>query len=161
MASFGMGYRWHCTGLSHDENGAPTNSPRIAGALMKRLNAKIEERANELADYFTEGLEDCEIAVVSFGSSAMAALSAVRRCREEGHKVGMLRIKTLWPFATLKVRQLLSSAKKIIVPEMNLGQLALEVERAAGCERPVIRLSKVGGELFHPDEVYNAIKEAL
>jgi 2-oxoglutarate ferredoxin oxidoreductase subunit alpha len=73
----------------------------------------------------------------------------------------MLRLKTVWPFPTKTVRGLLSSAKKIIVPEMNLGQLALEVERAAGCDRPVIRLGKVNGELFHPDEVFAAIKEAL
>ncbi len=128
---------------------------------MRRLEHKVGSRAEELADYFAEGLDDCELAVVSFGSSAMAALSAVRRARSEGHKVGMLRLKTVWPFPTKTVRGLLSSAKKIIVPEMNLGQLALEVERAAGCDRPVIRLGKVNGELFHPDEVFAAIKEAL
>jgi 2-oxoglutarate ferredoxin oxidoreductase subunit alpha len=91
----------------------------------------------------------------------MAALSAVRRSRGEGYKVGMLRLKTIWPFPSATVRRLLGAAKKILVPEMNLGQLALEVERAAGCERPVIRLGKVNGELFHPDEVFTAIEEAL
>jgi len=161
MAPFGTGYRWHCTGLFHDENGAPSSKPAVADRLMRRLNSKVENRADELADYFAESLEDCEVAVVSFGSSAMAALSAVRRARAEGKKVGMLRLKTLWPFPTKTVRTLLAGAKKIIVPEMNLGQLALEVERAAGCDRPVIRLGKINGELFHPDEVYAAIKEAL
>ncbi len=161
MAPFGTGYRWHCTGLFHDENGAPSSKPVVADKLMRRLNSKVENRAEELADYFAEGLDDCEVAVVSFGSSAMAALSAVRRARAEGKKVGMLRLKTLWPFPTKTVRTLLAGAKKIIVPEMNLGQLALEVERAAGCNRPVIRLGKINGELFHPDEVYATIKEAL
>ena len=59
------------------------------------------------------------------------------------------------------VKSLLASAKKILVPEMNLGQLALEIERSAACEQPVIRLGKANGELFHPDEVFAAIKEAL
>lgn len=161
MAPFGHGYRWHCTGLFHDEKGAPSSKPEVAEALMQRLNAKVEKKADEMADYVAEGLEDCEIAVVSFGSSAMAALSAVRRARSEGHKVGIMRLKTIWPFPTATVRRLLAPAKKIIVPEMNLGQLALEIERAAGCERSVIRVGKVNGELFHPDEVYAAIKEAL
>jgi len=161
MAPFGMGYRWHCTGLFHDENGAPSSKPAVASVLMRRLNLKVENRADDLADYFAEGLEDCDLAVVSFGSSAMAALSAVRRARSEGYKVGMFRPKTIWPFPTATVRRLLAPAKRILVPEMNLGQLALEIERAAGCERPVIRLGKVNGELFHPDEVFAAIKEAL
>lgn len=161
MAPFGEGYRWHCTGLFHDESGAPSNKSSVAAALMKRLHLKIENHVDELADYVAENLEDCDIAVVSFGSSAMAALSAVRRAQSEGYKVGMLRLKTVWPFPTARVRKLLASAKKIIVPEMNLGQLALEVERAAGCDRPVIKVSKVNGELFHPNEIYAAIKEAL
>ena len=161
MAPFGTGYRWHCTGLTHDENGAPTSKPAIAGALARRLNLKIENKTEELADYFTEELEGCDLAVVSFGSSAMASLSAVRRARKEGYKVGMLRLKTIWPFPIKTVKYLLASAKKILVPEMNLGQLALEIERSAACEQPVIRLGKANGELFHPDEVFAAIKEAL
>ncbi len=161
MAPFGMGYRWHCTGLTHDENGAPTSKPAIAGALARRLNLKIENKTEELADYFVEELEGCDLAVVSFGSSAMASLSAVRRARKEGYKVGMLRLKTIWPFPIKTVKSLLASAKKILVPEMNLGQLALEIERSAACEQPVIRLGKANGELFHPDEVFAAIKEAL
>ena len=161
MAPFGTGYRWHCTGLTHDENGAPTSKPAIAGALARRLNLKIENKTEELADYFTEELEGCDLAVVSFGSSAMASLSAVRRARKEGYKVGMLRLKTIWPFPIKTVKSLLASAKKILVPEMNLGQLALEIERSAACGQPVIRLGKANGELFHPDEVFAAIKEAL
>jgi len=161
MAPFGTGYRWHCTGLFHDENGAPSSKPAVASTLLRRLNLKIENRVDELADYVAEGLEDCDLAVVSFGSSAMAALSAVRRSCGEGYKVGMLRLKTIWPFPSALIRRLLAPAKKILVPEMNLGQLAIEIERAAGCERPVIRLGKVNGDLFHPDEVFAAIKEAL
>ena len=161
MAPFGMGYRWHCTGLTHDENGAPTSKPSVAEALTRRLYLKIENRTSELADYFAEQLEDCDLAVVSFGSSAMASLSAVRRARNEGYRVGMLRLKTIWPFPTKTVKSLLAHAKKILVPEMNLGQLALEIERSAGCGQPVIRLGKANGELFHPDEVFAAIKEAL
>jgi 2-oxoglutarate ferredoxin oxidoreductase subunit alpha len=91
----------------------------------------------------------------------MAALSAVRRARREGKKVGMLRLKTLWPFPDDAVRKLTASAKTIVVPEMNLGQVALEVERVVHGAANVVKLGKVNGELFHPDEVYAALKEAF
>lgn len=161
MAPFGKGYRWHCTGLFHDETGAPSGKASVADVLQRRLARKIEKNAGELQDYFAENLEDCDVAVVSFGSSAMAALSAVRRARKEGLKAGMLRVKTVWPFPDEAVRKLTASAKKIIVPEMNLGQLALEVERVTRCNAQVIRLGKVNGDLFHPDEVFAALKEAF
>ncbi len=161
MAPFGKGYRWHCTGLFHDESGAPSGKAAVANSLLRRLDRKIEKNLTELEDYFTEGLEDCDVAVVSFGSSAMAALSAVRRARREGMKAGMLRLKTLWPFPDEAVRRLTSSARKIIVPEMNLGQVVLEVERVVHGKADVIKLGKVNGDLFHPDEVFAALKEAF
>ncbi len=161
MAPFGTGYRWHCTGLTHDESGAPTSNPDIADRLVRRLARKIDTRIDELTDYFAENTEDCEVAVVSFGSSAMAALSAVRRARQEGLKAGMVRLKTMWPFPDAKLRELTKSAHTIIVPEMNLGQLALEVERVVDCKRKVVKLGKVNGELFHPDEIFAALKEAF
>lgn len=161
MAPFGRGYRWHCTGLFHDETGAPTNKPEVANALTRRLARKIEVRADYLEDYFAEYTEDCEVAVVSFGSSAMAARSAVRRARREGLKAGMIRLKTVWPFPGDTLRELTKTARTVIVPEMNLGQLALEVERVVDCKSKVVRLGKVNGELFHPDEVFAALKEAF
>jgi 2-oxoglutarate ferredoxin oxidoreductase subunit alpha len=160
MASYGEGYRFHVTGLFHDESGRPSNKAEVADVLMRRLARKIDKNAEALADYATESLEDCEVAVVSFGSSAMSALSAVRRARREGIKAGMLRIRTLWPFPQTIVASLASHAKRVIVPEMNLGQMALEVERVVGCQVPVTRLGKVNGELFHPEEIYSAILEA-
>lgn len=161
MAPFGGGYRWHVTGLFHDETGAPSGKASVADALMRRLHRKIEKNVDEIADYVAESTDDCEVAVISFGSSALAALSAVRRARKEGLKAGMLRLKTIWPFPEDVVRNLTKTARRVIVPEMNLGQLALEVERIVGCKAPVTRLGKVNGELFHPDEVYAALKEAF
>ena len=161
MAPFGQGYRWHCTGLFHDESGAPSGKAAVADKLLHRLERKIERNAAALEDYYAENMEDCDVAVISFGSSAMAALSAVRRARKEGRKAGMLRLKTIWPFPDQTLRTLSASAKKIVVPEMNQGQLALEVERAIHGKAEVIKLGKVTGELFHPDEIYKALKEAF
>jgi len=166
MANFGEGYRWHCTGLFHDESGAPTNKGEVADKLLRRLQAKIEKNAPDIWDYVTEGSDDCDILVVSFGSSAMSALSAVRRARKEGVKAGMFRLKSLWPFPEPAFREIAKRAKTIIVPEMNLGQLALEVERIIGCsandgcKARVVRVGKVNGELFRPEEIYSAIMGA-
>jgi 2-oxoglutarate ferredoxin oxidoreductase subunit alpha len=166
MAPFGEGYRWHVTGLFHDESGKPSNRSEVADSLQRRLFRKIEKVTDELADCYAESLDDCEIAVVSFGSSAMSALSAVRRARKEGVKAGMLRLKTIWPFPEKVVAAMAGHVKRVIVPEMNLGQLALEVERVVassageGRRVPVTRLGKVNGELFRPEEVSAAIMEA-
>lgn len=166
MANFGEGYRWHCTGLVHDESGAPSNKGEVADKLLRRLQAKIEKNAPDIWDYVTEGVDDCGILVVSFGSSAMSALSAVRRARKEGVKAGLLRLKTIWPFPAPALREIAKHAKTIIVPEMNLGQLALEVERVIGCSANdgctsrVVRVGKVNGELFRPEEIYSAIMGA-
>jgi 2-oxoglutarate ferredoxin oxidoreductase subunit alpha len=162
MAPFGEGYRAHVTGLFHDESGRPTGRSEVADALLRRLARKVEKAAPLLEDHFEESLADAEVAVISFGSSAMSALSAVRRARREGVKAGMLRLKTVWPFPEALVAGVAARVRRIVVPEMNLGQLALEVERAAGGgatagRSKVARLGKVNGELFRPEEIYGAI----
>ncbi len=160
MASFGEGYRYHVTGLFHDETGAPSSKTEVADRLVRRLQAKVDLHADEICDYASESLEDCEIAVISFGSSAMSSLSAVRRARKEGVKAGMLRLKTIWPFPEKAVRELAGHAKTILVPEMNLGQLALEVERVVAGRARVVRIGKVNGELFRPEEIHSAVMGA-
>jgi len=90
----------------------------------------------------------------------MSALSAVRRARREGVKAGMLRLKTIWPFPDEVLKDLSRNAKAVLVPEMNLGQLAYEVERTVGCRAPVVRIGKVNGDLFRPDEIHDKIMEA-
>jgi len=163
MAPFGEGYRWHVTGLFHDEGGFPTSKPKVADTLVRRINRKVDKNVDDIVDYASESLDDSEVVVVSFGSSAMSALSAVRRARKEGVKAGFLRLKTLWPFPEKVVAALAAHAKRVIVAEMNLGQVALEVERvlgrgASGGKVVVERLGKVNSELFHPEEIYAAIR---
>ena len=72
----------------------------------------------------------------------------------------MLRLKTIWPFPEQLLRDISKTAKAVLVPEMNLGQLVLEVERTVGCRAPVVRIGKVNGDLFRPDEIHDKIMEA-
>ena len=157
MAPFGKGYRWHVTGLSHDETGFPTNKGEIAGDLIKRLMRKVEKAEPAIRDYATESADDCDVLVVAFGSSAMSATSAVRQARAKGVKAGLFRPKTIWPFPEEPLRELAAKAKRVIVPEMNLGQLVFEIERVVAGRAPVERLSKVNCELFRPEEILQAI----
>jgi len=157
MAPFGKGYRWHVTGLSHDETGFPTNKGEIAGSLITRLMRKVEKAEPQIRDYATVSTEDCDILVVAFGSSAMSATSAVIQARAKGVKAGLFRPKTIWPFPEETLRSLASKVKRIIVPEMNLGQLALEIERVVAGKAPLERLGQGNWGLFRPEKSFSAI----
>lgn len=159
MANFGEGYRFHVTGLYHDQRGYPKDKPEVVSALMHRIMRKIELGLDHILSFEEVNLEDAEMAVLAYGSSARSAKSAVRRAREEGLKVGLFRLITLWPFPDKAVEKLASQVKVIVVPEMNMGQMVLEVERAAHGKCEVHGLSRVDGEPITPFEVLEKIKE--
>lgn len=159
MAVFGDGYRFHVTGLTHNEKGFPTSNPEVGTALIERLIAKVERRKHEFTCVDFHYTQDAEILVVAYGGVARPALRAVRDARENGIKVGMFRPATIWPFPEDELRKAAERARAILVPEMNMGQMALEIERVIRRDVPVIRLPKVGGELHTPDEIKRAIKE--
>lgn len=159
MAGYGDGYRFHVTGLFHDATGFPTGKASEADKLVRRLVNKVESRRKELAMYEMESIEDAEIVVVAYGSTARVALRAVRQARADGVKAGLIRLITLWPFPEEAVFEAASRARAILVPEMNMGQMALEVERVVKGRAPVHRLTRVDGELITPNEVLSKIKE--
>ncbi|NWG11624.1 2-oxoacid:acceptor oxidoreductase subunit alpha [Candidatus Bathyarchaeota archaeon] len=158
MACFGEGYRFHATGLTHDEHGYPkTSSSEVQERLVKRLCEKIRRNEDKIMRVEEVMLDDADVVVVAYGIVARAALSAVRKAREMGIKAGLLRLITLWPFPQNHVAKIAGSAKRIIVPEMNCGQLVREVERAAK-ETSVVFLSKLGEEPHTPMEILEAIR---
>jgi len=161
MACFGEGYRFHATGLTHDEKGAPrTVSVDVQTKLVKRLSDKIRKNAKKIVKVQRVMLEDADVAVVAYGIPSRAALSAVRTARKEGVKAGLLRLVTIWPFPQDLVSDVAKQVKAIIVPEMNYGQLVREVERAAKTT-PVILLSKLGEEPHRPSEIIEAMRRAV
>jgi len=160
MASFGDGYRYHVTGLTHNERGFPTQDAKVATRIMFRLMEKVLRVRKQITFVDYHHVEDAEIVVFSYGSMARPSLRAVRDAREQGLRAGMIRPATIWPFPAEEVRRAARNARAIICPEMNMGQMALEVERAVGPGTPVLRLPKVGGELHTPSEILEAIKGA-
>jgi len=157
MANFGDGYRYHVTGLAHDETGFPTNNPEKIQVQLERLNRKIDRYRDDIVDIETYYTEDAEILVISFGSTARSARRAVINAREKGIKAGLLRLKTIWPFPEKEIEEISGPVRKIIVAEMNLGQIAHEVEWATRRSKPVVRVNKINGEPITPNEIFNAI----
>jgi 2-oxoglutarate ferredoxin oxidoreductase subunit alpha len=158
MACFGDGFSFHASGLTHDEHGYPqTQSSEVQQRLVRRLCDKIRRNADRIIRVEEVMLNDADVVVVAYGIVARAALSAVRKARAEGIKAGLLRPITLWPFPEKSVAKIAKQAKKIVVAEMNCGQLVREVERSAK-ETPVIFLSKLGEDPHTPMEILEAIR---
>ncbi|EFQ23812.1 2-oxoglutarate ferredoxin oxidoreductase, alpha subunit [Aminomonas paucivorans DSM 12260] len=159
MAAFGDGYRWHVTGLTSNDWGFPTNNTEEIDKKAQRIIRKVDRFRNDIVEYQEEGTEDAEVLVVSYGCVSRSALRAVRELRAKGMKVGHLRPVTLWPFPDVEIEALASKVKRILVPELNAGQMVLEVERAVHGKAEVISKPLINGELFKPAQLMAAIEE--
>jgi 2-oxoglutarate ferredoxin oxidoreductase subunit alpha len=161
IADFGMGFNCNFTGLVHDEVGHPSNSPAVTDRLIRRLVGKVESAGDDIIQWEEIEMEDAQVAIFAYGCSARSAVSALKAARDQGMKVGLLRPTTLWPFPEKAVERAASRGLPILVPEMNLGQLVLEVQRVAAGRTRVRPLSRVDGELFTPAEILSALKEGF
>ncbi len=161
MPSVGEGYNLAVTGSTHNEYGIRfTADPTVHRHLVERLNSKIQNHTDEIADAETRNIDDCQIGIVSFGCTSRAIYEAVENTEAKGLTVGYVRLKTLWPFPEKTVKRLAETAQKIIVPEMNLKQIFYEVQRVADGSAEVIPLNKIGGgELITPEELTEKILE--
>ena len=158
MADFGSGYRYHVTGLVHNEKGYPTSDSKQIDDFLRRLNNKVELNKNDIIIEKKYQLEDAKIAIVAYGSVARAAERTVKLGREKGIKVGLLKLITLWPFSDDNISQLAQQVDLIVVPEMNLGQMVREVERASKGKCRVEHYGKVNGDLINPIEILEKIE---
>jgi 2-oxoglutarate ferredoxin oxidoreductase subunit alpha len=159
MAHAGQGYNFHVTGLTHDERGYPNMTPKIQDSLIKRLKDKIEN-AKDLVLYEADGLENADVVVVSYGITSRVAQRAIDLARGQGLKVGKLRLIIAWPFPEKVIADLAQRGKAFVVPELNLGQMVHEVERAAGHGVRTIHVPHAGGSVHDPQAILKAIEEA-
>jgi 2-oxoglutarate ferredoxin oxidoreductase subunit alpha len=160
MPAVGEGFNVAVTASTHDEHGVRfTQDAAVHRRMLERLNAKISNHAEDIVEVECYNVDDCKVGIVSFGCTSRAVYEAVERAEAFGIKTGYVRLKTVWPFPDKAVERLAKTAERIIVPEMNLGQVAGEVQRVA-CKADIIRLNKIGGgELITPEEVLNKIVE--
>jgi len=159
MAHAGEGYRFHITGLTHDERGYPNMTVKVQDSLIRRLRAKIDSGKN-LVEYDGNGLDDAEVVVVSYGITSRVAQRAIEMARAQGLKVGKLRLIVAWPFPEAVIAKLAERVKAFVVPELNLGQMVGEVQRAAGKAVKTIHVPHAGGGVHTPQQILQAIVEA-
>jgi 2-oxoglutarate ferredoxin oxidoreductase subunit alpha len=161
MAHAGEGYKFHVTGLTHDERGYPNMTPKMQQKLVTRLQNKILSATDRISMFEEEGTADADVVVVSYGITSRVAQRAIEMARAEGLKVGKLRLITAWPFPENKIRQLAAHIKAFVVPELNLGQMVREVERAAAGKAQTFLVPHAGGSVHHPEEILAFIQEAV
>lgn len=155
LADIGSGYRFHVTGLGHDERGYPTDDPAACGALAERLVRKLDRARADLVSVETYRVHDAERVIVAYGIVARAARRAVDEARSRGIRLGLFRPRTLWPFPDRELREVAAS-RRLLVAEMNLGQIALEVERCAG-GAAVDRYLRADGRPISPADLLGAV----
>lgn len=161
MANAGENYRFHVTGLTHDERGYPASSTEAQDTLIRRLVDKIEKNKHEIIELEEDGIDDAEVVVCTYGITARVSLIAIRQAREAGLKVGFLRLVTVWPFPEDRIRELATRIKAFVVPEINYGQIVLEVERCAAGAAKAILVPHMGGRVHDPELIFNTIKQAV
>lgn len=164
MAPFGEGYNIPVTGLTHDERGYPDSSdPKAHQKLITRLCDKVLNNREKIVSVHERFCDDADTVIISYGAPVRSVFTAVDLAREEGLKVGSIKIDTPWPFPETQILKAVETAKNLIVVEMNLGQMVHEVERIAGMvdsNRPNVHLiPKIGGELHKPEGILSKIKE--
>lgn len=160
LAAFGDGYRFHMTGLAHDERGYPTTDAGKVDVLIRRLHRKIEDHLDEIEEVERFLLDDAEIAIFAYGVVAAAARDAVAAARARGMRAGLLRPMTLWPFPERAVAEVAGRVRTLLVAEMNLGQMAREVAAAAGSTE-VIGHFRVDGEPILPEEMLGRLESLV
>jgi 2-oxoglutarate ferredoxin oxidoreductase subunit alpha len=160
MAIAGQGYRFHTTGLTHDERGYPASTAEAQDKLVRRLVDKIRLNRKHIIKYRETQVEDADIIVCAYGITTRVARFAVKMARDEGIRAGLLQLITVWPFAEEHIRELAAQARAFVVPEINYGQMVLEVERCAGAKVEVIPVPHMGGDVHSPETILNAIREA-
>ncbi len=159
MPAFGSGYRYNVTGLCHDVRGYPTSRKDEVDPLIKRLFSKISKELERLQWYDAYFTDDAVVMVIAYGSVARAALQAVKQARHNDLKVGLVKLKVLWPFMRQTVAAVMEGCSKALVPEMNMGQISREVKRINRGQYEVFTLNKVDGGLIKPQNILRKIKE--
>ncbi len=160
MAGFGEGYRFHTTGLTHDPNGFTTNRPDEIQVKLDKLHKKFHGYESEMWSLRTEYIDDADVIFISYGSVSRAALQAVQLARSVGAKVGTIQLKTIWPFPDQLLLDYCSKCQKVIVAELNMGQIVQEIRRVMP-GKEIHTIQRYDGELLTPTQLLEKLEEVI
>ncbi len=161
MLPVGKGYKFHVTGLTHDERGYPVINAEAQEKNVVRLMDKVNKHADDIIWLEESDVEDAEVVIIAYGISSRVVKPAIARAQKEGIKVGEVKMVTVWPFPEKRVKELASKVKALIMVEMNYGQVFLEMDRIVGGKCATYLAGHAGGTVHKPDDVYRIIKEAV
>ena len=160
MADFGSGYRWHMTGLVHDETGFPKGTPAATKNSQDRLHLKLRNHEDDIVQVENYRTEDADVVVIAYGGAARTAYDAVDMARDEGIRAGLLRPVTIWPFADRQIQAAAKKTKCLLVHELNCSQYVREVGRAVRGIVPVDLYAKYDNEPATPEQLLEKIRES-
>ncbi len=160
FARAGDGYRFHTTGLTHNERGYPVMSAECQQECVTRLVDKIRHNAEDIIRFEEEDVDGADVVLVTYGITARVARRGIDIARRKGVKVGVIRLIVVWPFPERHIRELAPKIKAFVVPEINYGQIVLEVERCAAGQTRAVLVPHMGGTVHNPADIADAILEA-
>jgi 2-oxoglutarate ferredoxin oxidoreductase subunit alpha len=161
MVKAGDGYRIHVTGLTHDDRGYPAMTIPAHEKMQNRLFDKILKNVDKIVRFEAIDCDNAEVVVVSYGITSRVAQKAIQQAKDQGLRVGSFRLITAWPFPEKQIIELSKKVKAFVVPELNLGQMVLEVERLANGRCRTIPVPHVGGTVHDPSVIFKKIQEAV
>ncbi len=159
FAKAGDGYRYHTTGLTHDERGYPVMTEECQWKCVPRLVEKITKNADNIILLEERDVEDADVVVVAYGITARTVVPAIEAAKKKGIKVGLLRLITVWPFPEKRIKELAQKVKGFVVPELNLGQIVLEVERCSAKYVTTKSITHPGGGIHKIENIVKAIEK--
>ena len=156
---------WALTGHKNKRDRNAINSVWLQQELLEEYIheywPKYEKAEREFQDWEAIGVEDCETLFVAYGTTARIVMEAMNILRAEGHKVGLIRLKSLWPFPAKAFENLNSNIKNVICAELSMGQMKSDLEGVLKGKYPVHLINRVGGMLLDPVEVAERTKKIL
>lgn len=161
LAPFGSGPRFHVTGLVHDERGFPTEDAEVISRWSTYMRDKVDRHRAEIVDHDEVQVDDADTVIVAYGCTARAAAHAVDVARARGEAVGLLKLRTIWPFDEAVIDRLAGRVDRFVVPELNLGQLRSEVERVVAGRALVQGINRTDGNQITPDEILTHLRPAI
>jgi 2-oxoglutarate/2-oxoacid ferredoxin oxidoreductase subunit alpha len=160
MAKAGDGHRFHVTGLTHDEKGYPVMNAEAQEKCVRRLVDKIRNNADQIVSLEETDIDGAEVIVVSYGITSRVAVKAIQMAKNDGIKVGHLRMITAWPFPENRIRELASKTKAFVMPELNYGQMFIVLQRVIEGKAKSYLIPHGGGTVHDPEVIYRQIVEA-
>ncbi len=160
FAPFGSSFIARANGSGHGIDGYPSADANNHEQLVYRLINKIERYKEEISLFKKFNTSDADILMISYGCSVRPAMAAMKKAREEGIKVGVLQLQTLWPFPIDIIKSFISKVRLVLIPELSLGQLKSEIIKYSK-DIPVIGINKLGGISIQPEDILNVLYKEI